>query len=147
MLSILQSDKAKPARKLAAKRQAIFVLDHGLYGRVVINRGVFARWFRRPANECGPNGDLLKTADVAMRRLLRGDLFSLEKKGMFALRGLRPQPLECTVFYVAVKYPALLQTLNADQFERLESHPLAGEIGLCLEHHEIPHRNRRRGLG
>lgn len=146
MLKLVWSrDNKKSAKKPTPKRQAIFVLDHDLYGRVVINRRVFERLLRRPANECGPQGDLVKTADQALQAVLGSDMFELEKLGMFPVRGLSERPIEFTVFFVKPSRPAVLNAISSSICTKLEEHPLYGHISPYFDTRQ-PVR-KRRGMG
>ncbi len=132
-------------------RRAIFVVDTQTDDLKVIDRAAFARnlfgrklW--RPLDECGSRGNLVDTADKALRTVFASDIFELERRGMFQVRGLSHQPVEYTVFLVSTKFQAVLRSVKPEHYLSLENHQFAGEITQLLRN-ESPAVRKRLGLG
>ena len=121
----------KKAAKTASVRRAIFVIDHPELGtsvisRVVFLRNKFSRKFLHHLDECGRRGNLVETAQSALKTVFRTDGLSLQRRGMFPVRGLLS--FEATVFTVDALFLNSYRQLPHDCYDRLEEHPFRAHI-------------------
>lgn len=132
-------------------RRAIFVVDtqdddRKVIARAAFARNLFGRKLLRPLDECGSRGNLLSTAEKALRTVLRSDLFELNREGMFPVHGLSHKPIEYTVFLLTTKFPPVLRSISAEHILPLQQHQYASEISHLLKDAPLVIQ-RRRGLG
>jgi len=143
-----------PAKAVTPKpyvnRRAIFVLEHPDLGTAVINRTVFCRnklirQICHPLDECGPKGNLMDTAVIAMKRVFRTDAVKLHRCGMFQLRGLTERPPEQTVFHVDARFLNAYRLLPEASYQKLVEHHLRLPIEEVLEAAHVPKQQRAMG--